>query len=81
MVARFNLEIFALAIFPAMGLLTILNHRHHHNGFVYQHARFGPDQKSNRSNDPAAAKALRSSFFESLEGLEARLNGQCGAVL
>ena len=29
-----------------MELLTILNHCHRHRGFVYQHARFGPDQKS-----------------------------------
>ena len=29
-----------------MGLITILNHCHRHRGFVYQHARFGPDMKS-----------------------------------
>src|SRR5260370_13237421 len=29
-----------------MELITILNHCHHHRGFVYQHARFGPDKKS-----------------------------------
>ena len=29
-----------------MELLTILNHCHHHRGFVYQHARFGADKKS-----------------------------------
>jgi len=29
-----------------MELLTILNHCHHHRGFVYQNARFGPDKKS-----------------------------------
>ena len=29
-----------------MELLTILNHCHHHRGFVYQRARFGPDKKS-----------------------------------
>jgi hypothetical protein len=29
-----------------MELITILNHCHRHRGFVYQHARFGPDQKS-----------------------------------
>ncbi|MGI8741101.1 MAG: transposase [Bryobacteraceae bacterium] len=29
-----------------MELLTILNHRHRHRGFVYQHARFGPDKKN-----------------------------------
>src|SRR5260370_12668944 len=30
----------------AMELITILNHCHRHRGFVYQHARFGPDKKS-----------------------------------
>ena len=40
MVARFNLEVFALAIFPAMGLVTILNHRHHHNGTGRHRRRF-----------------------------------------
>src|SRR5437660_12368532 len=29
-----------------MELITILNHCHRHRGFVYQHARFGPDKKS-----------------------------------
>jgi transposase len=29
-----------------MELTTILNHCHHFRGFVYQHARFGPDQKT-----------------------------------
>jgi transposase len=29
-----------------MDLLTILNHCHHHRGFVYERARFGPDKKS-----------------------------------
>src|ERR1017187_8613539 len=29
-----------------MGLLTILNHCHRQRGFVYQHARFGPDNKT-----------------------------------
>ena len=29
-----------------MELITILNHCHHHRGFVYQHARFSPDKKS-----------------------------------
>jgi transposase len=29
-----------------MELTTILNHCHHHRGFVYEHARFGPDKKS-----------------------------------
>src|SRR6266404_136179 len=44
--ARFTLEVFALKIVRAMELITILNHCHRHRGFVYQHARFGPDQKS-----------------------------------
>src|SRR6202158_6026108 len=29
-----------------MDLLTILNHCHRHRGFVYHHARFGPDKTS-----------------------------------
>jgi transposase len=29
-----------------MELITILNHCHHFRGFVYQHARFGPDNKT-----------------------------------
>lgn len=29
-----------------MELTTILNHCHHHRGFVYQHARFSPDKKT-----------------------------------
>jgi len=29
-----------------MELTTILNHCHHHRGFVYQRARFGPDKKT-----------------------------------
>ena len=29
-----------------MELITILNHCHRHRRFVYEHARFGPDQKS-----------------------------------
>src|SRR5690349_11515835 len=29
-----------------MELITILNHCHRYRGFVYQHARFGPDKKS-----------------------------------
>jgi len=28
-----------------MDLVTILNHCHHHRGFVYHHARFSPDHK------------------------------------
>ena len=35
-----------MKIVRAMELLTILNHCHRHRGFVYQHARFGPDHKS-----------------------------------
>ncbi len=45
-VAWFILEVFAFAIIRAMELITILNHCHHHRGFVYQHARFGSDKKS-----------------------------------
>jgi transposase len=44
--ARFNLGVFALTVIRAMELITILNHCHHHKGFVYQHARFGADKKS-----------------------------------
>ena len=36
-----TLEVFAFV----MELLTILNHCHRHRGFVYQHARFGPDKR------------------------------------
>ncbi len=46
MVARFTLEVFVFEIVRAMELTTILNHCHHHRGFVYQHARFGPDKKT-----------------------------------
>jgi len=35
-----------MKIVRAMELITILNHCHRHRGFVYQHARFGPDQKN-----------------------------------
>ena len=45
-VTRFTLEFFAFRIARAMELTTILNQCHHHRGFVYQHARFGPDKKS-----------------------------------
>jgi len=46
-VARWiTLELFRFAIIRAMELTTILNHCHHHRGFVYQHARFGPDKKT-----------------------------------
>jgi transposase len=45
-VARVSLEVFALETVRAMELITILNHCHRHRGFVYQHARFDPDNKS-----------------------------------
>jgi len=45
MAARFTVEVFAFAIIRAMALLTILNHCHHHRGFVYHQDRFGPDKK------------------------------------
>jgi transposase len=45
-VMRFTLVFFAFEIARAMELTTILNHCHHHRGFVYQHARFGPDKKT-----------------------------------
>ena len=38
-------EVFAAAFF-VMDLITILNRCHRFRGFVYQHARFGPDNKS-----------------------------------
>jgi transposase len=37
---------FPLRHHRAMELTTILNHCHHQRGFVYQHARFGPDNKT-----------------------------------
>jgi transposase len=43
---RVTLERFLFAIIRAMELTTILNHCHHHRGFVYHHARFGPDKKT-----------------------------------
>jgi transposase len=43
---RITLELFRFAIIRAMELTTILNHCHHHRGFVYQHACFGPDKKT-----------------------------------
>ena len=46
MVAWFTLEVFAFEIIRSMELTTILNHCHHHRGFVYQHARFSRDKKS-----------------------------------
>jgi transposase len=45
-VARFIVGVLASAAFFAMDLLTILNRCHHFRGFVYQHARFGPDSRS-----------------------------------
>jgi transposase len=45
LVARFTLEVFVLEIVRAMELITILNHCHHHRGFVYQQDRFDPDKK------------------------------------
>jgi transposase len=45
-VTRFIVEVFAVEPVRAMELTTILNHCHHFRGFVYQHARFGPDQKT-----------------------------------
>ena len=46
MARRITLELFLFAIIRAMELTTILNYCHHHRGFVYQHARFGPDKKT-----------------------------------
>ena len=46
MARRITLEVFRFSIIRAMELTTILNHCHHHRGFVYQHARFGPDKKT-----------------------------------
>jgi hypothetical protein len=43
--ARFTLEVFVLEIVRAMELIPILNHCHHHRGFVYKQDRFGPDKK------------------------------------
>jgi len=44
--ARVTLEVFALEIVRAMQPIAILNHRHHHRGFVYRHARFGPGKRT-----------------------------------
>ncbi len=44
--SRFIVEVFAVEAVRAMELITILNHCHHFRGFVYQHARFGPDRKT-----------------------------------
>jgi transposase len=38
-------EVFALAAFFAMELITILNRCHRFPGFVYQQPRFSPDYK------------------------------------
>src|SRR3974390_578374 len=42
---RFTLGLFSLPTARAIELTTILNQCHHQQGFVYQHARFGPDKK------------------------------------
>ena len=39
-------KVLAATCFRAMGLITILNRRHHFRGFVYQHAHFSADKKS-----------------------------------
>jgi hypothetical protein len=39
-------EVFVVETVRATELITILNHCHHFRGFVYQHARFGPDQNT-----------------------------------
>ena len=43
--ARFMVEVVAVATFFAMELITILNRCHRFRGFVYQHARFSPDHE------------------------------------
>src|ERR1019366_7259916 len=45
-VARWRREALVFAIVGGMELVTILNHCHRQRGFVYQHARFGPDNKT-----------------------------------
>ena len=45
-VAWFTRDVFAFTIVRAMELITILNHCHHHRGFVYQRARFSADKKT-----------------------------------
>ena len=44
MTLRFILEVFVFAIIRAMELTTILNHCHHHRGFVYHQDCFDRDQ-------------------------------------
>ena len=40
-VARVTPEVFALELIRTIELIRILNHCHHHRGFVYRHTRFG----------------------------------------
>ena len=57
--AQFTLEVFPFAVICAMELLTILNHCHHHRGFVYQRARFGPDKAVRCSRESRALLRVR----------------------
>jgi transposase len=43
-VARFMVEVFAVAVFFTMEIITILNRCHRFPGFIYQQARFSPDK-------------------------------------
>src|ERR1019366_7831179 len=45
-VERWRREALVFAIVGGMELVPILNHCHRQRGFVYQHARFGPDNKT-----------------------------------
>jgi hypothetical protein len=67
-VARFTLAVFAFEITSPMELITILNRCHHHQGFVYQQARFGSDKKSIevdvRSREGSAAICSGLSFIK-----------------